>query len=181
MPAAKINEKMEAIRLRKNESLTNKEIAARVGASTASVSHWLRDYPRTDLERGVGGAGRHKPDTRRRLNAEYRARNRDSIREAGRKRRKAMKREVLERYGTECAHCGFSDPRALQIDHVDNSGAKERAELGGRHFAGQRFYQHLKKRGWPSGYQTLCANCNLIKYYETKAMNAQRRKAAAAR
>lgn len=168
MVAAKTREKEEAIHLREEGRLTVGEIAARVGVSKASVSCWLRDYPRTDLERGVGGAGRHRPETRRRLNAEYRARNREKIREYQRQRRIRLKREALERYGTVCANCGFSDPRALQIDHIDNSGAEERKALGGQHFAGQRFYWILKKRGWPDGYQTLCANCNIIKHVESK-------------
>jgi hypothetical protein len=79
-----------------------------------------------------------------------------------------LKQEALKRYGEECKHCGFSDYRALQIDHVNNDGAKERNSLGGKNFSGHRFYRWLKFCGWPEGYQTLCANCNIIKYVESR-------------
>jgi hypothetical protein len=112
-------------------------------------------------------AGVHLPETRRRLNAEYRERNREKLQERSRQARRAFKAEALERYGTQCTECGFSDIRALQIDHINNNGAEERKALGGQHFSGWQFYRWLKKQGWPSGYQTLCANCNNIKQWET--------------
>ncbi len=111
---------------------------------------------------------RHRPETRRRLNAEYRARHKDRLALEERGRRNALKEAALHRYGQRCARCGFEDARALQIDHVENDGAAERAVLGGQHFSGWKFYAVLEKRGWPDGYQTLCANCNLIKYAEFK-------------
>ena len=76
------------------------------------------------------------------------------------------KQSALGRYGKCCARCGFSDGRALAIDHIANNGAQERHLLGGRNFSGYPFYRWLKKSGWPDGYQTLCSNCNLIKYSE---------------
>ena len=75
---------------------------------------------------------------------------------------------VLEAYGTECVRCGFDDPRALQIDHVNDDGNTERKALGGQSFSGWRFYEWLRKQGYPKRYQTLCANCNAIKHVENK-------------
>lgn len=115
--------------------------------------------------------GTHKPETRKRLNAEYRKRHKIKIQRQRKLARKSIKEEVLKQYGTCCAVCGFSDSRALQIDHIDNDGGAERKLLGGRYFAGFEFYCWLKKQGWPSGYQTLCANHNLIKYFEHKSAN----------
>ena len=74
---------------------------------------------------------------------------------------------VLEAYGMECVLCGFDDPRALQIDHVNNDGAEMRQEKG-RSFSGTPFYSFLVKEKFPEGYQTLCANCNTIKEYERR-------------
>ena len=109
---------------------------------------------------------RGRPETRQRLNREYRERHRIRLREADRLRRVRIREEALEHYGRTCARCGFAGQRALQIDHIDDSGAIERRELGGKNFSGWRFYMVLKKRGWPPGYQTLCANCNVIKQFE---------------
>lgn len=113
--------------------------------------------------------GRHLPETKARLQAEYRERNRAVIRQKGRETRQLLKDEALTRYGATCARCGYDNPLALCIDHINNDGAAERRALGGQSFSGWRFYHYLKRMGWPSGYQTLCANCNLIKHLETLA------------
>lgn len=96
----------------------------------------------------------------------YREKNRSVINEKQKAARRILKDIVLNHYGNECNHCGFSDYRALQIDHINNNGAEERKGLGGQQVSGWRFYAHLVKTGLPSGYQTLCANCNNIKQWE---------------
>ena len=107
-------------------------------------------------------------ETRLSIQARYRDSHREELRRYAHGRRTAIKLEALERYGKVCAKCGFDDPRALQIDHVENNGAEERKRLGGSGFAGWQFYTWLKAQGWPEGYQTLCANHNIIKYFESK-------------
>ncbi len=95
--------------------------------------------------------------------ARYRENNREKLREAATARRRAMRKQVFDHYGNICVSCGFADHRALQIDHIYNDGAKERKSLGGQNVSGWRFYDYLIKQGLPEGYQTLCANCNMIK------------------
>ncbi len=95
--------------------------------------------------------------------AAYRAKNRQLLRDKGKAYRRELKQAVLERYGKACIFCGYKDIRALQIDHINNNGAEERKALGGQHVSGWRFYQYLVINGLPDGYQTLCANCNMIK------------------
>lgn len=95
--------------------------------------------------------------------ARYREKNREKIKEYNKIRRRGFKEVVLNRYGKSCVLCGFNDIRALQIDHINNDGAQERKALGGQNFSGWRFYEHLIKNDLPEGYQTLCANCNMIK------------------
>lgn len=105
-------------------------------------------------------------EARQRASVNYREKNRERLRAIEAKRRSALKDEVLARYGLCCARCGFDNKMALCIDHVDNNGSEERRALGGQNMAGWNFYRTLKSRGWPDGYQTLCANCNLIKQME---------------
>jgi hypothetical protein len=108
--------------------------------------------------------GYRRPENKRRNQATYRARNREKLRQDALRRRKLLKEQALDRYGRACAECGFDNPLALVIDHINNNGAEERRRYGGsQQFSGWRFYEHLKKLRWPDGYQTLCANCNLIK------------------
>lgn len=61
--------------------------------------------------------------------------------------------------GGKCGWCGFSDSRALQIDHVAGGGVKE-AKAIGPHGVMRKVLQ-----GDPA-YQLLCANCNQIKKVE---------------
>ncbi len=103
------------------------------------------------------------PEDHKAYNAAYRERNRQALRDKAKVYRRELKRRVLERYGLVCQYCGFEDIRALQIDHIHDNGAEERKALGGQQVSGWRFYEHLSKQKYPDGYQTLCANCNMIK------------------
>lgn len=77
-------------------------------------------------------------------------------------RAQALRLAALAALGGRCKKCGFDDHRALQIDHVDGDGAKERAE--GR--SPSTF--HKKVIADQTGYQCLCANCNWIKRHENE-------------
>lgn len=83
-----------------------------------------------------------------------------------------LKTLVLANYGVKgnavCVACGFNDIRALCIDHILNNGAEERLRLRDKYFAGSIFHRWLRDNGFPAGYQTLCANCNLIKEIERR-------------
>jgi len=72
--------------------------------------------------------------------------------------------EILTHYGNgklSCVRCGFSDIRALSIDHINGGGNEHRKVEG-------YFYTQLKKKGFPEGFQTLCMNCQFIKRDEKK-------------
>ena len=70
---------------------------------------------------------------------------------------------VLGKMGGKCIKCGFDDYRALQIDHINGRGCRERKESG---YSSN--YQVLKDilNGKTEKYQLLCANCNWIKRWE---------------
>ena len=70
--------------------------------------------------------------------------------------------EFLEAMGGVCARCGFSDQRALQVDHVHGGGVQKR---GTEHAAGgPRLYAFVLAHR--DEFQILCANCNVLKRYE---------------
>jgi hypothetical protein len=84
----------------------------------------------------------------------------------------ALRLEALSYYSQgllKCSRCGFSDIRALCLDHTDGDGRFDR-----EHFRGSRLCLHLKYEGFPSGYQVLCANCNLIKARENGEFGVKR-------
>lgn len=75
-----------------------------------------------------------------------------------------LKTEIYALLGNKCVVCGFSDWKALQIDHVHGDGRKDRESY-------QYYYAYLKdvlkkiKTG-SKDYQLLCANHNSIKRFE---------------
>lgn len=72
---------------------------------------------------------------------------------------------ILELLGGTCNKCGFSDERALQIDHVNGGGRDDKARFSSTSI----YYKHiLEVEG--KGYQLLCANCNWIKRHENKEL-----------
>ena len=81
---------------------------------------------------------------------------------------------AIQKLGGACKHCGFSDIRALQIDHINGGGVKERKELGSEGAC------KLVISGQDNNmYQLLCANCNWIKRAERnehRISNYDRRK-----
>jgi hypothetical protein len=72
-----------------------------------------------------------------------------------------LKKSILNKYGSKCARCGFSDWRALQLDHVNNNGAEDREESRD----GNGVYNSALKDK-DGEFQLLCANCNSIKRLE---------------
>ncbi len=74
-----------------------------------------------------------------------------------RSRWRSIRISVLQKLGGKCVRCGFSDFRALQIDHVNGGGSKELQEIGA-----WGVYKKIMN-GDIDGYQILCANCNWIK------------------
>jgi len=79
-----------------------------------------------------------------------------------------MKKEVLDYYSqgnAKCMKCGENDLVVLCLDHIHNNGSYERKTLGFK--GGYDTYRRLKRLGYPKGYQVLCYNCNIRKYFES--------------
>lgn len=81
--------------------------------------------------------------------------------------RAELRSKAIFSLGGVCAKCGFSDIRALQIDHVNGGGKKEHDSLGRYEMYKKAIEQSILPKGLRQ-YQVLCANCNWIKRYENK-------------
>ncbi len=77
------------------------------------------------------------------------------------RRRIALRDALFALLGTKCACCGFTDKRALAIDHINGKGTQERKAARST----DAYYRHILEVGG-EGYQVLCANCNQIKRIE---------------
>lgn len=107
-------------------------------------------------------------------NAEHRReyfrkyKKRQTTKESMARRRRKVKEDVMNKYGGACSWCGFTDVRALCIDHVERGGEDERRKL-----TGDKLYRRLLKEPVNSSYQVLCANCNLIKAIDNNELGAR--------
>ena len=67
--------------------------------------------------------------------------------------------------GPKCIHCGYDkDIRALQLDHINGGGSKDRKSNRSTSKIVRRYKADLSQLKLI--YQVLCANCNFIKKYE---------------
>ena len=90
-----------------------------------------------------------------------RAENPEKYNEQSRKAKVREKLKLFMMYGNKCQKCGFSDMRALSLDHKKNNGNEERKALGDR-----GVYRRAKSSYMPDEYQILCMNCQFIKRSE---------------
>jgi hypothetical protein len=90
---------------------------------------------------------------------EYRKKNPEMMAETQRRHRKRTREKALNKLGNKCSRCGFSDERALQVDHINGGGTKE-----ARRISSLGIFKRVLKH--PEDYQLLCANCNWIKRVE---------------
>jgi len=103
---------------------------------------------------------------KRRLMRKLRAENPEKYAAQSRAAKKRLKDKVFAMYGAACSCCGFSDMRALTLDHVLNNGAEERKELGER-----GVYNRAIERHRSNEYRILCMNCQFIKRVEAQRQN----------
>lgn len=106
---------------------------------------------------------KHKPIT-------YYAQNRDRVlayqRNVQRPLIRVARSKALLILGSKCIKCGFDDPRALHIDHINGGGCLEQRKLGTGVAYLEQVYLSVKRN--EGKYQLLCANCNMIKKFDKK-------------
>lgn len=104
-------------------------------------------------------------DIKRLKQREYRLKNPNKVRESQRLSKLKTKKEIHKILGGKCVKCGFSDERALQIDHIEGGGYVERKNYSTNPKA---YYKNILEtiKNNKTKYQLLCANCNWIKRFE---------------
>ena len=90
--------------------------------------------------------------------------HREKARAIAQRHYRKVRLEIIRHYSPEvkCVRCGFSDLRALSIDHINGEGALFRRMVTGE----MRVYQWIKRNNFPEGIQILCMNCQFIKQHE---------------
>ena len=91
-----------------------------------------------------------------------------------RRRHAEIRQEVFTKLGqSSCVNCGYSDVRALAIDHKNGGGSKHRRSVG----SGTTYLRHLLSIPTvelQAELQVLCANCNAVKRDELEEWRVAR-------
>ena len=91
---------------------------------------------------------------------------REKFRRRGNRHTDKLRNALLDSLGRKCVVCGFDNPLALAIDHINGNGAQERKQFHkGKHKTSPAYYRHIleKIKNGSQDYQILCSNCNTIK------------------
>lgn len=84
-----------------------------------------------------------------------------------RKMYKRLREQIHALLGGKCGRYGFTDPRALQVDHRNGNGLHYKHEGKEYAYRGVFLYNKILKGVFPKEhFQLLCANCNWIKRHE---------------
>lgn len=62
-----------------------------------------------------------------------------------------------------CETCGETIMELLTVDHINGGGSKHRKLIGSRNI-----HVWLRRNNYPTGFQILCYNCNMVKQRVTK-------------
>jgi hypothetical protein len=96
----------------------------------------------------------------------YNSSNPDAKRKSARDYMRRKRSEVLSFFGCKCVRCGFDDPRALHMDHINGGGFKARKSGETQNMQWRRVRDNPEHAR--AIYQLLCANCNCIKREENQ-------------
>jgi len=144
----------KAIELRL-QGLSYEKIGRELGVSNQRVHQVLTGYRPKPTDR--------LKERRRRYRSNWRKSHPDLVAIKNRKMTERRKLLVITHYGNgkaQCVKCGFTDIRALTLDHIDYCGANHRGKKG------QVLYSFLLRNNYPDGFQTLCMNCQWIKRHQ---------------
>jgi hypothetical protein len=101
----------------------------------------------------------HRKHGRRGLDCYCRRCFNEKSRQVNTSERRRLRSEILTHYGRngrlECCCCGESHEEFLTLDHVNGGGGDDR-----NRYPATTLFRRLRRLGYPSGYQTLCMNCN---------------------
>jgi len=141
---------------------------------------YRREHLQDDARRSREYRKRH-PDRIRNLNQRYYTKNKPFLNQKNRDRYIALKKLVFSKYAPnqimKCVFCGENGLDFLTLDHIEGRKKHGHSTL----FSSEKLWYHLKKNGFPSGYQVLCWNCNIIKWRSEPKIYSQKRTAIWAR
>ena len=133
--------------------------------------YWQSYYVK-NREKVIARSKKYKQDNREKMLLYYRQRYRNDqalILSYIKERYREAKLKIFELLGgAKCVRCGFADVRALQLDHINGGGSKERKVYGNGSTRNLMHYYANNPEISKRSLQVLCANCNWIKRVENE-------------
>lgn len=135
------------------------------------INAYKRDYSKRDYVKKKNNLYQKEyvkqPQVRQRINAHLRQRRKMNPafdRDKQQRYKENLRKQVIEFLGGKCCKCGYSDWRALQVDHINGGGTQLNKQV-----SWSKRYR-LILSGGSTEIQLLCANCNWIKRHENKEL-----------
>ncbi len=79
------------------------------------------------------------------------------------KRNQRDREAAIDHYGLTCQCCADERFLFLTIDHIDGGGVAHMRKLREGGYGGHNLYAWLRKNNYPTGFRTLCYNCNCVR------------------
>lgn len=73
------------------------------------------------------------------------------------------RKSCIDAYGGQCACCGLSSEKYLQLDHINNDGKDHRKQIYPNNHHRGSMYTWAFRNNFPNNLQLLCANCHQAK------------------
>ena len=135
---------------------------------------WARKFRLNCPERVKKYNQKHTKTEKFKLNQKkWKELHREQVNAITRKYLRSLRIKMFDLLGQDkCVRCGFSDKRALQFDHINGGGVKERKSFGRDN---NMLCHYLRDPELArKTFQVLCANCNWIKKHDNNEVTKRR-------
>jgi hypothetical protein len=75
--------------------------------------------------------------------------------------RRNTQKQLRNFYGNSCECCGETEPKFLNLDHINNDGSIQRRKFPNEHSYYAYLVRQIKKGAPILDIRTLCSNCNM--------------------
>ena len=128
------------------------------------IRQYSKEYYQKNREKILQRTKKYRelhPEKKRQYDREHRA---ERIQRDNERNRKLRLETMNKLGGSKCMDCGYSDIRALDIDHINGREGKSRRPIQ----AVCREILKMSQGEARAKYQVLCRNCNWIKHLEER-------------
>lgn len=137
---------------------------------------YRRNHLEEDAKRSSEYRKRHPIKVKQTLHLNY-LKNKEQRNKHSKAEYLSLKLETFRKYSNKnmplCEICGESNLIFLTLDHIRG----RKVEGHSTSFSGDKLWRYLRREKFPTGYQVLCWNCNVLKYRSDSTTHSSNYKA----